>query len=283
MVNGLLRFWKGTPVTEAEWLRCESLVPLLHHLQGVAAPAFDQGWGYWPDWIGLGGPCPGMSPRRVRLFNLACCRRLWRLPLDAMSRTILSAYGRFVDRKTDRAEFEATCRTFVRPLFTPAATSIRPWAALGWTDTALGALRAAREVSWMVASAAAPEAWTVLDTCASIPDDMNCRVYFGQPHSRWQALRANEEKEQANLLRHVIGNPFRPAAVDPAWLSAHDGVARAIVQVIHDEQRYDDLPFLADALEDAGCTDADLLGHCRGPGPHFRGCWAVGLILSKDR
>jgi hypothetical protein len=40
---------------------------------------------------------------------------------------------------------------------------------------------------------------------------------------------------------------------------------------------------LADALENAGCTDADLLGHLRGPGPHVRGCWALDLILSKDR
>ena len=41
------------------------------------------------------------------------------------------------------------------------------------------------------------------------------------------------------------------------------------------------LAVLADALEDAGCTDADLLGHLRGPGPHVRGCWAVDLILAK--
>jgi hypothetical protein len=49
------------------------------------------------------------------------------------------------------------------------------------------------------------------------------------------------------------------------------------------ERRYRDLPILADALEDAGCADATLLAHLRGPGPHACGCWALDLILSKDR
>jgi hypothetical protein len=51
---------------------------------------------------------------------------------------------------------------------------------------------------------------------------------------------------------------------------------------IYDERAFDRLPVLADALEDAGCADADLLGHLRGPGPHVRGCWAVDLILGKS-
>ena len=41
------------------------------------------------------------------------------------------------------------------------------------------------------------------------------------------------------------------------------------------------LAVLGDALEDAGCTDADILKHCRGSGPHVRGCWVVDLLLGK--
>ena len=44
---------------------------------------------------------------------------------------------------------------------------------------------------------------------------------------------------------------------------------------------YGGLPVLADALEEAGCTDADLLAHCRSGGGHLRGCWAVDLLLGK--
>ena len=50
---------------------------------------------------------------------------------------------------------------------------------------------------------------------------------------------------------------------------------------IYADRAFDRLPVLADALEDAGCANADVLGHCRGPGPHARGCWVVDLLLGK--
>ena len=55
-----------------------------------------------------------------------------------------------------------------------------------------------------------------------------------------------------------------------------------LAQAIYEERRFGDLPVLADALEEAGCTDADILSHCRGPGPHVRGCWVVDLLLGKQ-
>lgn len=101
-------------------------------------------------------------------------------------------------------------------------------------------------------------------------------------HTRLDYLRAVAsvlpEREQCDLLRDVFGNPFRPATRDPAW---RGGVVTAMARAIYDERRFDDLPILADALQDAGCDDADVLGHCRGGGEHARGCWAVDLILGK--
>jgi hypothetical protein len=55
-----------------------------------------------------------------------------------------------------------------------------------------------------------------------------------------------------------------------------------LAQVIYDERRFADLPILADALEEAGCTNTDILDHCRLPGEHVRGCWVVDLILRKE-
>lgn len=63
------------------------------------------------------------------------------------------------------------------------------------------------------------------------------------------------------------------------WLTP---AALAIARSIHAERRWGDLPILADALEEAGCEDAGLLGHLRGPGPHARGCWALDLVLGKE-
>ena len=51
--------------------------------------------------------------------------------------------------------------------------------------------------------------------------------------------------------------------------------------MIYDNRSYHLLPILADALEEAGCTDADILEHLRGSGPHLRGCWAVDTLLDK--
>ncbi|AMV28155.1 hypothetical protein VT84_27360 [Gemmata sp. SH-PL17] len=41
------------------------------------------------------------------------------------------------------------------------------------------------------------------------------------------------------------------------------------------------MPILADALQDAGCDNDDILSHCRGEGPHVRGCWVVDLLTNR--
>jgi hypothetical protein len=87
-----------------------------------------------------------------------------------------------------------------------------------------------------------------------------------------------QRKHLCDLIRDVIGYPCRPVALDVAWQTP---VAVALAQTIYDERRFSDLPILADALEEAGCDNADILAHCRGPGPHARGCWAVDLLLGK--
>jgi hypothetical protein len=91
---------------------------------------------------------------------------------------------------------------------------------------------------------------------------------------------AVEEKAQAADLRELVGNPFRPPP-DGRWLTpAVVSLARAIAQ----ERRYGDLPVLADALEEAGCDDPMLLGHCRRPGGHGLACWALeGVRAAAER
>jgi hypothetical protein len=69
--------------------------------------------------------------------------------------------------------------------------------------------------------------------------------------------------------------------VEPAWLAWRDGTISKLARAILDEQRYEELPILADALEDAGCTDPDILAHCRQPGEHSWGCWVIDLLLGK--
>jgi hypothetical protein len=86
------------------------------------------------------------------------------------------------------------------------------------------------------------------------------------------------------LLRDIVGNPFRPVAVTPRVLAWNDRAVPKLAQAIHDRRSFAELPVLADALEDAGCTDEDILAHLRGPATrlHARGCWPVDLLLSKE-
>lgn len=81
------------------------------------------------------------------------------------------------------------------------------------------------------------------------------------------------------LLHDCLGNPFHPATLQPEWQQPK---VRALAQGIYQDRVFDSLPVLADALEEAGCTDADIPGHCRGPGPHVRGCWLLNLVLAKE-
>jgi hypothetical protein len=81
------------------------------------------------------------------------------------------------------------------------------------------------------------------------------------------------------MMREVLANPFRPVSLDPAWRTP---AVLHLAQAIYDDRAFNQLPILADALEEAGCASRDVLDHCRSPGPHVRGCWAVDLVLNKE-
>jgi hypothetical protein len=89
-----------------------------------------------------------------------------------------------------------------------------------------------------------------------------------------------ERSAQAALLRCVFNfHRGAPAACGAGWLTP---TVTNLVQAIYDERAFGRMPILADALEQAGCTNAELLSHCRGQGPHVRGCWVVDLLLGKE-
>lgn len=67
-----------------------------------------------------------------------------------------------------------------------------------------------------------------------------------------------------------------------AFMGCFTPKVKTLAQAIYDDRTFDRMPELADALAEAGCTNQDLLRHCRGPGPHVRGCWVVDLVLGKE-
>ncbi len=98
----------------------------------------------------------------------------------------------------------------------------------------------------------------------------------------WDTAHSAECSLQCRLLRCAFGPlPFRPVSVAPAWLTWHDGLLASMARQMYDSRDFRDMPVLADALEEAGCDNADILAHCRQPGSHVRGCWVVDLLLGK--
>jgi hypothetical protein len=93
-----------------------------------------------------------------------------------------------------------------------------------------------------------------------------------------KAHRERTYWEFCEQFRCVAGYPFRPVIFPPTWRTE---TAVALAAGIYADRAFDRLPILADALEEAGCDSADVLNHCRGPGPHVRGCWVVDGVLGK--
>jgi hypothetical protein len=94
------------------------------------------------------------------------------------------------------------------------------------------------------------------------------------------ALRQRERQAQCNLLRDLF-RPYHSLEVGLGRLPWNTGVVPKLAQAIYDEHAFDRLPILADALEEAGCDDAEVLAHCRGGGEHARGCWVVDWLLGR--
>jgi hypothetical protein len=228
-------------MTEQEWLACTDPQKMLEFLRGKA------------------------SDRKLRLFAVACCRRIWPLMTDERSRRAVEVAERLADDMASQIELD-----LARKEARAAIPTLHP------SIDASGGDRTSREAILRIVVTRA--AWSAV------------RVPVSSLHVALRTAWVAEQRDPAwhgepwlsNLLRELVGNPFRPVFLDPAWLAWNDGTVRRLAQCIYEERAFDRLPILADALEEAGCADADILSHCRGPGPHVRGCWAVDAILGKE-
>jgi hypothetical protein len=219
------------------------------------------------------------SGRKLRLFALACCERIGRLIRDERSRAALSfterhvqddltsQKGRMAIQKAAAAaarELGATLTAFTRADEVPAraaATAAEAVAAVMRANphdaAGVAAHLAAYALAWSQATSSGP----------------------GPIYAAPEDIRRDEEKMQLRLVHDIFGNPFRRAAIESWWRSS---VVVALTRRIYEERAFDRLPILADALEDAGCDNADMLAHCRSDGLHVRGCWVVDLLLGKE-
>jgi hypothetical protein len=199
------------------------------------------------------------SERKLRLFACACCRRVWEALRDQRSRRGVEMAERFADGLVGRDEFESAAFE-ARKVGDAAAKAT-------WTEPRMEvALLWANRTAYFTASMkvrAAAEAATARD-----------RPVAEAVEIQWTL----ERHCQADLLRDLFGTPFRPAGLDSAWLTPD---VRALAAGVYEDRAFERMPILGDALEDAGCTDGDVLSHCRASADHARGCWLVDLLLGK--
>jgi hypothetical protein len=292
---------RNDAVTEAEWLTCTDPQRMLEFLSSKA------------------------SDRKLRLFAVACCHRIWHMLTEERSKRAVETAERFADGLATDEDLETA---------SIAAWNVKKEGVVlqeAERESELGhAERTKTEATlWAVEAAA----WTVTEEAikagnssslvlqGAVPRELEAGYLMSlltgmttedQGATRWEADRLGGDEErrkaafrwfsekaagarrdlegrkdaaaeeercrQSKLIRDCF-NPFNRQGHSTApWKG---GIVVRLAQAIYDERAFDRLPVLADALEEAGCTDADLLAHCRQPGEHVRGCWVVDLLLGK--
>jgi len=239
---------------EATWLNCTDTQPMLDFLKGKA------------------------SERKLRLFAAACCRRIWHLLHEAFRHAVVTS-ERFADRLADdREKMEAYREAILRQQiqrreqFSAAYAGRAAIFALTTSDSeypaSYRASRTSNEVAWIIS-------WS---------EELHSPV--GSSDDALQQIAQRELQMHAHLLRDLFGNPFRAITVAPTWRTL---TVTTLATAAYEERALptgtldaDRLAVLADALEDAGCTDEQLLVHLRETSPHVRGCWVIDLLLGKE-
>jgi hypothetical protein len=183
------------------------------------------------------------TDRKLRLFACGCLRRAWHLLTDDHARRAVEVAEAVADSATAAAEWQQIVNT-PRP----------HWGAVA--NGAVGQLTSG----------------SCFDAAVGVAAGL-ARAGLPRDEPQWQAC----------LVRCVFGNPFRSLPpLSTHWFVFGSGTVWSLAEQIYTSGAFDQLGILGDALEEAGCTRADLLTHCRSGGGHTRGCWAVDLLLGKS-
>lgn len=206
--------------------------------------------------------------RQFRLFTSACCRLTWDLMTDERARQAVLLAERYADGLVSKDEMKAAhkaqSQAFIHvlnishqysPAFCAADCAHAATISLLYPNGSGGALFSTRYARFAME-------FTNRATGFSFPSD---------------GPKSASAQRQAAILRDVFGNPFRPVTFAPAWQRWNGGAVVGLARTIYEERAFDQLPVLADALEEAGCTETTILDHCRSipAEQHVRGCWVV--------
>jgi hypothetical protein len=236
-------------MTEAEWLNATDPEPIIAFLTESG------------------------KERKLRLFNCACCRRIWPFLVEE-SRRQVEATEQCADGLLSAEEAEVSGKASYDSVVKLSETVDM--------DTVLYATQTIANVTDPTGAKYVSSGVVTTVGVHAVPGDVRDR----EPHDEAAFTEAatphweGERLAHVSLLRDIFGNPFRSVEFDAEWRTS---TAVLLAKQMYESRDFDAMPILADALQDAGCDNADILSHCRDAnGVHVRGCWVVDLVLGKQ-
>jgi hypothetical protein len=201
-----------------------------------------------------------VDERKFRFFALSCCRLAWPALVDERSRRAVDVAERALTGMASPDEFDVATVGAVAARDAAAASY-----ALGRSADTHGAMIATSVVASVIESGYDQSHMArVRDALAFRGIKRPGSVLIGQ---------------YAQRLHEIFGNPFRPVSPAREWRT--DTVV-SLAQQMYAAHEFSAMAILADALQDAGCNNEDVLNHCRDTSAtHVRGCWVVDLLLGK--
>jgi hypothetical protein len=285
-------------MTEAEWLACEDPERMLEFLRGPVVIEMRDLFGRRVPFEGY--PEQRGSDRQRRLLAVALCRRYWhlldeshsrklvevgddmsgqfspsRVPLDSCQKAVELA-ERSADEPVAAEALEAASEAadlFHHPAGDYAACYVDGWGPYDHELIASGNAASA-------ASRTCDRDMDFVPVCAVVRYLIRAEKelqYTQSVESNAKEVPA-EYTVQAALVRNIFGNPFRPVVFSQEWRT---DTAVALAKGMYESRVFSAMPILADALQDAGCDNEDILNHCRQPGEHVRGCWVIDLLTGR--
>jgi hypothetical protein len=233
-------------MTEAEWLACDDPRRMAAFLEGKA------------------------SDRKLQLLAAAVCRHTWASLTDERSRWAVEVAERNADGQATEEELDIAFQDATRAYYEPMIADVRrPFHG--------------RELTLDQARRHFP-------IYATRPGSLLGGVQRAVSEALIHRLVPDEGRRRCDAFREVFGLLLlRPAALDPSWWAGSSGAVVKLAQAAYDQRLlpwgeldHGRLAVLADALEESGCDNQEMLGHLRGPGPHVRGCWVIDLLLGKS-
>jgi|GEM_PF-544986 len=183
-----------------------------------------------------------ITSRQIGLFLVACARRVWKSLDNVVFRKAVETTERYLLQEVPQSEMEEAWQS-IQGISAPGAGGIY------WLTNGQGSFDT-------------QNGWEGADEFAKLATNPT-----------------REAAAQMEVLRDIFGDPFRPVIPDPKWFTS---TVVTLARGIYEEQAFDRMPILADAIQDAGCENARVLDHCRQVQKHVRGCWVVDMILNHN-